>query len=66
MRGEMTVRLASNLFTQKPKGELQASTRWMGMTRPDKNDAIVPTELLEQSSVDGNNFQWRPRNRDAA
>jgi predicted amidohydrolase YtcJ len=33
-RGEMTVRVAYNLFTQKPKGELEDFARWIGMTRP--------------------------------
>ena len=33
-RGEMTVRVAYNLFTQKPHGELEDFTRWTGMTRP--------------------------------
>ncbi|AWM37452.1 N-substituted formamide deformylase precursor [Gemmata obscuriglobus] len=33
-RGEMTVRVAYNLFTQKPKGELEDFARWVGMTKP--------------------------------
>ncbi len=33
-RGEMTVRVAYNLFTQKPKGELEDFTKWVGMTSP--------------------------------
>jgi predicted amidohydrolase YtcJ len=33
-RGEMTVRVAYNLFTQKPKGELEDFTRWVGATKP--------------------------------
>ena len=33
-RGEMTVRVAYNLFTQKPKGELEDFTKWVGMTTP--------------------------------
>jgi predicted amidohydrolase YtcJ len=33
-RGEMTVRVAYNLFTQKPKGELEDFTKWVGMTKP--------------------------------
>ncbi len=33
-RGEMTVRVAYNLFTQKPKGELEDFTKWVGVTKP--------------------------------
>jgi len=33
-RGEMTVRVAYNLFTQKPKGEFEDFSKWVGMTRP--------------------------------
>jgi hypothetical protein len=33
-RGEMTVRIAYNLFTQRPKQELDDFRRWVGMTRP--------------------------------
>jgi predicted amidohydrolase YtcJ len=33
-RGELTVRIAYNLFTQKPKGELGDFSRWVGMTKP--------------------------------
>lgn len=33
-RGEMTVRVAYNLFTQRPKGELVDFSKWAGMTRP--------------------------------
>lgn len=33
-RGEMTVRVAYNLFTQKPKGELEDFAKWVGMTTP--------------------------------
>ncbi|HTN74610.1 MAG TPA: amidohydrolase, partial [Pirellulaceae bacterium] len=33
-RGEMTVRVAYNLFTQKPQGELEDFSRWVGMTKP--------------------------------
>src|SRR4051812_32191592 len=31
-RGEMTVRIAYNLFTQKPRGELEDFSKWVGMT----------------------------------
>jgi predicted amidohydrolase YtcJ len=33
-RGELTVRIAYNLFTQRPKQELDDFRRWIGMTRP--------------------------------
>src|SRR3954471_16310116 len=33
-RGEMTVRIAYNLFTQKPRGELEDFSKWVGMTEP--------------------------------
>lgn len=33
-RGEMTVRVAYNLFTQKPKGEYDDFLRWTSMTSP--------------------------------
>src|SRR5262249_29356045 len=33
-RGELTVRIAYNLFTQKPKGELGDFSKWVEMTKP--------------------------------
>src|SRR5947199_183891 len=33
-RGEMTVRIAYNLFTQRPKQELEDFSKWVKMTRP--------------------------------
>ncbi len=33
-RGEMTVRIAYNLFTQRPKQELDDFAKWVKMTRP--------------------------------
>ncbi len=33
-RGEMTVRIAYNLFTQRPKQELEDFAKWIKMTRP--------------------------------
>src|SRR3954452_294928 len=33
-RGQMTVRIAYNLFTQKPKQELDDFAKWVKMTRP--------------------------------
>jgi predicted amidohydrolase YtcJ len=37
-RGELPVRFAYNLFTQKPKQELADFLRWTGMTRPGEGD----------------------------
>src|SRR6266581_5271721 len=37
-RGETTVRLAYNLFTQKPKGELSDFQKWTKMTKPGEGD----------------------------
>ena len=33
-RGDMTVRIAYNLFTQRPKQELEDFSKWVQMTRP--------------------------------
>jgi len=37
-RGEMTIRIAYNLFTQKPKQEKEDFARWIKMTGPGKGD----------------------------
>lgn len=37
-RGELTVRLAYNLFTQKPKEELEDFKRWSKLVRPREGD----------------------------
>ena len=37
-RGELTVRLAYNLFTQRPKQELADFQQWTQMTRPGEGD----------------------------
>src|SRR6185503_4435761 len=37
-RGEMTLRIAYNLFTQKPKQEKEDFARWIKMTGPGKGD----------------------------
>src|SRR5437016_1564533 len=39
-RGELTVRLAYNLFTQKPKQELADFQQWTGVTRPGAGDDL--------------------------
>src|SRR6266404_2816386 len=37
-KGELTVRIAYNLFTQKPKGELADFQNWTGMLNPRQGD----------------------------
>ncbi len=37
-RGELTLRVAYNLFTQRPGQELDDFTRWAGMTAPGRGD----------------------------
>jgi predicted amidohydrolase YtcJ len=64
-RGEMTVRLAYNLFTQKPKQELSDFRRWTGMTRPGEGDDFYRMngagEMLVFSAADFEDFlQPRP------
>ena len=36
--GGLTLRIAYNLFTQKPKGELADFTQWTGMVKPGQGD----------------------------
>jgi predicted amidohydrolase YtcJ len=59
-RGEMTVRLAYNLFTQKPKEELKDFTRWTGMARPGQGDDFYRMngagEMLVFSAADFEDF----------
>src|SRR6266849_6661319 len=40
-KGELTVRIAYNLFTQKPKGELADFQRWAGMLKPRQGDDFL-------------------------
>jgi predicted amidohydrolase YtcJ len=40
-RGEMTLRIAYNLFTQKPGGELEDFVRWSKMVKPDQGDDML-------------------------
>ena len=40
-RGEMTLRLAYNLFTQKPKEELADFRQWTQLTKPGAGDGFV-------------------------
>ena len=59
-RGELTVRLAYNLFTQKPKQELADFQQWTGMTRPGEGDDLYRMngagEMLVYSAADFEDF----------
>ena len=64
-RGELSVRLAYNLFTQKPKEELKDFQRWTKMTRPGEGDDFYRVngagEMLVFSAADFEDFlQPRP------
>jgi len=59
-RGELTVRFAYNLFTQKPKEELADFQRWTQMTRPGEGDDFYRMngggEMLVFSAADFEDF----------
>src|SRR3989441_6861058 len=59
-RGEMTLRIAYNLFTQKPKQEKEDFTRWIKMTGPGKGDDYLRCngagEMLVFSAADFEDF----------
>jgi predicted amidohydrolase YtcJ len=59
-RGELTVRIAYNLFTQKPKEELTDFARWVKMTRPGEGDDFYRMngagEMLVFSAADFEDF----------
>jgi predicted amidohydrolase YtcJ len=59
-RGELTVRLAYNLFTQKPKKEKDDFARWMRMTKPGEGDDFYRLngagEMLTFSAADFEDF----------
>jgi predicted amidohydrolase YtcJ len=64
-RGELTVRLAYNLFTQKPKEELADFSRWTQITAPGDGDDFFRVngagEMLVYSAADFEDFlQSRP------
>lgn len=64
-RGEMTLRIAYNLFTQRPKQELEDFTKWTGMTRPGSGDDTLRMngagEMLVFTAADYEDFlQPRP------
>jgi predicted amidohydrolase YtcJ len=59
-RGEMTLRVAYNLFTQRPGEELADFTTWAGMTSPGKGDDFLRMngagEMLVFSAADFEDF----------
>jgi len=59
-RGELTLRIAYNLFTQKPKEEKQDFARWIGMTGPGRGDNFLRCngagEMLVFSAADFEDF----------
>jgi predicted amidohydrolase YtcJ len=59
-RGEMTLRIAYNLFTQKPKEEKEDFARWIRMTGPGKGDDYLRCngagEMLVFSAADFEDF----------
>ena len=58
--GELTVRIAYNLFTQKPKEELSDFTRWTGAVKPGQGDEYYrhngAGEMLLFSAADFEDF----------
>src|SRR5258705_1592808 len=59
-RGQLTVRIAYNLFTQKPKGELADFERWTGMMKSRQGDDYLrhngAGEMLVFSAADFEDF----------
>jgi predicted amidohydrolase YtcJ len=59
-RGELTLRIAYNLFTQKPKQEKEDFARWIKMTEPGKGDDFFRCngagEMLVFSAADFEDF----------
>jgi predicted amidohydrolase YtcJ len=59
-RGQMTVRIAYNLFAQKAGSELEDYQRWVKMTAPGRGDAMLRMngagENLTWSAADFENF----------
>jgi predicted amidohydrolase YtcJ len=59
-RGELTLRIAYNLFTQKPKQEKEDFARWMKVTGPGKGDDFFRCngagEMLVFSAADFEDF----------
>jgi predicted amidohydrolase YtcJ len=64
-QGEMTVRIAYNLFTQRPKQEREDFAKWVTMTKPGTGDSFYRVngagEMLVFSAADFEDFlQPRP------
>ncbi|MDI1479247.1 amidohydrolase [Polyangium sp. y55x31] len=59
-RGEMTLRIAYNLFTQKPSGELEDFVRWSKVVKPGDGDDMLRCngagEMLVFSAADFEDF----------
>jgi predicted amidohydrolase YtcJ len=59
-KGQLTVRIAYNLFTQHPKGELADFSQWAKMTSPGKGDDFLRMngagEMLVFSAADFEDF----------
>ena len=59
-RDELTLRIAYNLFTQKPKEEYDDFARWIGMTEPGKGSDLYKVngagEMLVFSAADFEDF----------
>ena len=59
-KGELTLRIAYNLFTQHPKGEFEDFASWVGMTSPGKGDDFYRLngagEMLAFSAADFEDF----------
>jgi predicted amidohydrolase YtcJ len=59
-RGELTVRIAYNLFTQRPKQEKEDFTKWVRMTKPGEGDDYLRVngagEMLVFSAADFEDF----------
>jgi predicted amidohydrolase YtcJ len=59
-RGEMTVRVAYNLFTQHPKGEFNDFAKWVTMTKPGAGSEFLRMngagEMLTFSAADFEDF----------
>src|SRR5689334_11523050 len=62
-RGELTVRIAYNLFTQRPKQEKDDFAKWVRMTRPGEGDDYYRVngagEMLVFSAADFEDFLER-------
>jgi predicted amidohydrolase YtcJ len=59
-KGELTLRIAYNLFTQHPKDELEDFAKWIGMTSPGQGDDLLRMngagEMLVFSAADFEDF----------